>query len=111
MKLLDENRRQRLLGTARARLWRSMCILRNFGVEELAMTAKAGKSNAARYVAGLTRAGYLSVRSARRNGSREPATIYTLSRELGPLPPQLREYGTIIDFNIDRAPVEIGKLL
>jgi hypothetical protein len=99
------------MSTGRARLWRSMRILRDFGIAELAMTAKAGKANAAQYVAGLLRAGYLSVRSARRNGSREPATIYTLSREAGPLPPQLCEDGAIRDFNIDTAAETIGRLL
>jgi hypothetical protein len=109
MKLLDEKRRRRLLSTGRARLWRSMRILREFGIAELAMTAKASKANAAQYVAGLLRARYLSVRSPRRNGSREPATIYTLAREAGPLPPQLRDDGTVLDFNT--AAATIGRLL
>jgi hypothetical protein len=88
-----------------------MRILREFQIEELAMTAKAGKANAAQYVAGLVHAGYLSVRSPRRNGSREPATIYTLSREAGPLPPQLCQDGAILDFNVDAASDTIGRLL
>jgi hypothetical protein len=101
VKFLDDKGRRRLLGTARARLWRTARMLRRFTAEELAEVSLAGLSNCREYLQRLRQAGIVTLAFAPRLGSPiDGPTIYQLDQDLGPLPPVIGDYGRVLDFNL-----------
>lgn len=83
---------------ARERMWRTMRILRRFGIGELLQVAEIARRKAAeRYLRDLTRAGYLRVESARGcDGS-----VYVLIRNTGPFAPRVGRAGLMLDPNLE----------
>ena len=74
-------------GTARGRAWHSMRILRSFTLPDLVKTADIGLNNVTRYVAALTRHGYVRADAKWRGGRPGDFRRYTLVRDTGPSHP------------------------
>jgi hypothetical protein len=84
---------------ARDRAWQSIRILRQFTVPDLMATAEIGRDNARKFLAGLWRAGYLRIVSAKQNGCRGGHTVYQLIRDAGPHAPRMQADGRTYDPN------------
>ena len=84
---------------ARDRAWQSMRMLRQFSIPDLVATAEIGAENAAKYVRGLERAGYLRVGQPQRAGVKAGHAIYRLVRDSGPRAPRMQSNGQTYDPN------------
>jgi hypothetical protein len=84
---------------ARERMWRAMRILRQFQMRELIQVAEIARVKAAeRYVADLTRAGYLRVAEHARGCK---GSVYVLIRNTGPFAPRVGRKGLTLDPNLE----------
>lgn len=80
----------------RARIWRSMRVMRRFTIADLCATAEARPWFVANYAAGLIKHGYLLTSSAKANRRQ----VCILARDTGPKPPRPRADGSIDDPNL-----------
>lgn len=83
--------------THRARVWRSMRILKRFTYSDLQATAETSRRNISNYVGSLHEAGYLH----KRRGTRQHASevVWMLARDTGPNPPRVLRDGRVFDPN------------
>jgi len=70
-------------GTARAKMWQSMRILRRFSIPDLCRTSGAGRENAKKFAAALERHGVVR-RCASHDGRPGVHNVWQLVRDTGP---------------------------
>ena len=87
----------------RARMWRTMKMLRTFSARDLAVAASLPGApvelvDARDYTATLARAGYLAV--LKQGTPRGGLAVYRLAKNTGPQPPQIQRKATLFDPNL-----------
>lgn len=85
--------------SARARVWQSIRVLRQFDVSTLAATAEAQYHNVSRYVRALCRVGVVRRLCGHRPGVPGGGGRYALIRDLGPYAPRMQQHGGMYDAN------------
>ncbi|WP_018169123.1 hypothetical protein [Thioalkalivibrio sp. ALMg9] len=85
--------------SARARIWQSIRVLRQFDLATLAATAEAQYHNVSCYVRALRRVGVVRRHCGHRPGVPGAGGRYALIRDLGPYAPRTQMHGGVYDAN------------
>lgn len=76
------------------RVWTSMRLLRRFTINDVIVTAEAGRSQVEKFVRALRDTGYLRLDQPRVSGRAGSMDVWSLTRNSGPLPPIRRKDGS-----------------